>query len=330
MAGGGPDPGGTWTPRIAPNERFRPRSAPDRVGPLSLLAFLGTPGTAVAPLRALVEAGHEVVLVVSRPDRRRHRGQPAEPSPVKAEALALGLRVEARVDQVVGSGAELGVVVAYGAMVPARVLARVPMVNLHFSLLPRWRGAAPVERAILAGDRVTGVCLMALEEGLDTGGIYDRREVIIGAEESAAELRHRLVDLGTQMLVERLAGGVRGLGEPQPQEGEPTYASKLGPEDFRLEWSRSATELARVVRAGRAWTTVRGRRLLVTRALPELSAAGGKVRADDRPGTLRGTMVSTGSGRLELVTVRPEGRSEMAAREWMRGARLAEPVVLGT
>ncbi|MDQ4131986.1 MAG: methionyl-tRNA formyltransferase, partial [Actinomycetota bacterium] len=129
------------------------------------LVFLGTPEVAVGPLRALVADGHDVALVVSRPDRKRGRGGALVPSPVKAAALELGLPVTDRVDDVIDVGAELGVLVAYGRLVRPHVLARVPMVNLHFSLLPRWRGAAPVERAILAGDRETGVCLMALDEG---------------------------------------------------------------------------------------------------------------------------------------------------------------------
>ncbi|MGH9074310.1 MAG: methionyl-tRNA formyltransferase, partial [Acidimicrobiales bacterium] len=150
-------------------------------------------------------AGHEVCLVVTRPDRRRgRRGEPA-PSPVKAAALDLGLTVAEEPEAAVGLGAELGVVVAYGALVKKAVLDHLPMVNLHFSLLPRWRGAAPVERAILAGDAVTGVCLMGLEEGLDTGPVYGCRQVTIGPEETAGELGERLGEVGTALLVERLS-----------------------------------------------------------------------------------------------------------------------------
>ena len=125
----------------------------------------------MGPLQALVAAGHEVVLVVSQPDKRRGRGGALLPSPVKAAAVELGLPVTERVDDLLDAGAELGVVVAYGRLIHPHVLAVLPMINLHFSLLPRWRGAAPVERAILAGDPVTGVCVMALEEGLDTGPV---------------------------------------------------------------------------------------------------------------------------------------------------------------
>ncbi len=165
---------------------------------MARLVFLGTPDAAVAPLRGLVQAGHHVNLVVSRPDRRRGRNAELSPSPVKAAALELGLAVTEQVDDALVAGADLGVVVAYGRLIKPHVLAALPMVNLHFSLLPRWRGAAPVQRAILAGDRETGVCLMALEEGLDTGGIYAEERVTIGPEETAADLRTRLVGIGTR------------------------------------------------------------------------------------------------------------------------------------
>ena len=273
------------------------------------------------PLRALVEAGHHVRLVLTRPDRRRGRGAGPSPSPVKAEAEALGLRVTHDLDAVVGAGAELGVVVAYGRLVPETVLERLPMLNLHLSLLPRWRGAAPVERAILAGDEVTGVCVMALEATLDTGPVYAREEVAIAPGEHVGVLRDRLVELGAHVLVDVLAGP---LPEPEPQRGQPTYAEKITPADLRLTWTRPATELVRVVRLDRAWTTWRGRRLLVLdaeeAAAPEVPVA---------PGTLVGTIVATGEGALGLIRVQPEGRAPMPAAEWRRGVRLLAGELLG-
>ncbi|MGH9094850.1 MAG: methionyl-tRNA formyltransferase, partial [Acidimicrobiales bacterium] len=214
---------------------------------------MGSPYAAAVSLRALVAAGHDVVLVVSRPDTRRGRGGPSSPSPVKAAATELGLRVSDQPMDAAESGAELGVVVAYGRIIKPDVLGRLPMVNVHFSLLPRWRGAAPVERAILAGDRPTGVCLMALEEGLDTGPVYRRQAVAIGESETAVQLRDRLATLGARLLTEALSDG---LGEPEPQDGEVTYAAKIEPEDLHLAWGRPAEELHRVVRVGRAWTTL--------------------------------------------------------------------------
>ncbi|MGH9182844.1 MAG: methionyl-tRNA formyltransferase [Acidimicrobiales bacterium] len=275
-------------------------------------------------MRALVGAGFEVALVVSQPDRRRGRGGGLRPTPVKAAALALGLAVSDQVGDVVGSGADLGVVVAYGRLVRPPVLAAVPMVNVHFSLLPRWRGAAPVERAILAGDAETGVCLMALEAGLDTGPVHDRRRLAIGPEETADELRGRLVELATELLVTALDAG---LPEPHPQEGEVTYAAKLERAELALDWNRPAAELHRVVRVGGAWTTVGDRRLKVHRARLAGGAPGSATAPP--PGVVEGTVVGTGAGALELVTVQPEGRSVQGAAAWLRGARLAPGQRLG-
>lgn len=269
---------------------------------------------AVPPLRALVAAGHEVALVVTRPDKKRGRGSALVPSPVKAAANELELAVTHQVDDLLDLGAELGVVVAYGRIIKPHVLAVLPMLNIHFSLLPRWRGAAPVERAILAGDDVTGVCIMALEEGLDTGPVYAREERPIGAEETLSEVRGALTGMGTRMLVDLLA---TGLPEPLPQEGEPTYAAKLEPEEHHLDWSRPAVELHRVVRLGLAWTTFRDRRLRVLRA--RLSAAGELAPGELDAGTLR---VGTGAGTLELVEVQPEGKGPQPATSWRNGARL--------
>jgi methionyl-tRNA formyltransferase len=274
------------------------------------LVYLGSPDAAVPPLRALVDAGYEVALVVSQPDRKRGRGGALVPSPVKAAALELGLPVSDKVDDVLDAGADLGVVVAFGKLIKPHVLERLPMINVHFSLLPRWRGAAPVERAILAGDAETGVDIMQLEEGLDTGGIYAEERITIGPEESADELRGRLVALGTELLVRTLADG---LGEPTPQQGEPTYAAKLDPSEFELDWSRPAVELHRVVRLGRAWTTFRGKRLKVLAA--RLAAS------DAAPGVIDGDVVGTGDSGLELVTVQPEGKGPQAASAWRNGAR---------
>ncbi|MBW3546875.1 MAG: methionyl-tRNA formyltransferase [Actinobacteria bacterium] len=289
---------------------------------LRRLVYLGSPEVAVAPLRALVDAGWDVALVVSQPDRKRGRGGRLRPTPVKAAALELGLPVTDRVDDVLDAGADLGVVVAFGRLVRPHVLAELAMVNLHFSLLPRWRGAAPVERAILAGDEETGVCLMRLEEGLDTGPVYACERVGIGAEETADELRTRLVGLGSELLLAALEAG---LGVPVPQEGEPTYAAKLGPEELHLEWSRPAVELHRVVRVGGAWTTFRGRRLKVHRA--RLVPPGAEAPS---PGVLEATVVGTGEEALELVEVQPEGRAPQPAPAWLRGARPAPGERLGT
>ncbi len=288
------------------------------------LVFLGSPPDAVPALRALHDRGHEIALVVTQPDRRRQRGTALVPTPVKVAAEELGVPVRTPhrsreiIDDVAATGAELGVVVAFGQLLPPALLAAVHLgfVNVHFSLLPRWRGAAPVERAILAGDRETGVCLMQIEEGLDTGPVYACERTTIGEQETAGELRERLSGVGTRLLIEV----VPRLPDitPEPQRGEPTYAEKLAPEEFRLDPHRPADELARLVRAGNphpgAWMRVDGRRVKVLRA-----------RAEDTkhaPGQLLWPgKLATVDGSLRLEEVQVEGRRPISAEAWMNGLR---------
>jgi len=271
------------------------------------LAYLGTPAMAVPPLRALVEAGHDVALVVSRADARRGRGAATSPSPVKAAAVELGIPTSDVVDDVLAlePPAELGVVVAFGRIIKPHVLAALPMVNLHFSLLPRWRGAAPLERAILAGDELTGVAVMDVEEGLDTGGIYREATVPIDPDESADALRARLVEAGTELLLDALSDGFDSLGTPRPQSGEATYADKLTSDDLRIDWTASPVTIHRQVRVGGAWTTHHGKRLKVWRTR----------LADDG---------------LEILEVQPEGKGRMPVKDWANGARWHPGDPLGT
>ena len=258
------------------------------------LVFLGTPEVATVPLRALVAAGHDVRLVVTGPDRRRGRGSATSPSPVAVCARELGLAVSHDVDDVLDTGAGLGVVVAFGQIIRPHVLERMPMVNLHFSLLPRWRGAAPVERAILAGDRTTGVCVMDVVEGLDEGGVRASAELEVGTA-TASELRSRLAELGTDLLLAELTVG---LHPATPQEGEVTYARKITPDDLRIDWSAPAEVSQRVVRVGGAWTTWRGERMRILAA-------------------------EVVDGCLVPTTVQPAGRGPMGLDDWRRGARPA-------
>jgi methionyl-tRNA formyltransferase len=291
------------------------------------LAYIGTPDIAVPPLRALVEAGHDVALCVTRPDRRRGRGGRTTPSPVKEAATELGLTVSHDMDDLMAADVELAVVVAYGRIIPRRLLEQVSMVNLHFSLLPRWRGAAPVERAILAGDRETGVCLMKVEEGLDTGPVYAVRTVPLDDDVTLEALRRQLVTVASALVVDALAAGVSGLPDPEPQQGEVTTADKITKEDLHLRWTAPALHLRRVVRLGRAWTTFRGKRLTV------LDIAPGPSRPDTErhpPGALDGPVVATGDGTLVLRQVQPESRSPMSAEEWLRGVRPTVGELLGT
>ena len=286
--------------------------APPPAGPPRRLAYLGTPTISVPALRALVEEGFDVQVVVSQPDKRRGRGAALSPSPVKEAARDLDLTVTDRVDDVLGADIDLGVVVAFGRLIKPHVLAQLPMVNLHFSLLPRWRGAAPVERAILAGDERTGVDLMVVEEGLDTGPIYDRIELAITPDETADELRARLVDAGTGLLVDNLR---RGLPEPRPQLGEATYATKIAAEERHIDWKRPALDVHRRVRVGGAWTTHDGSRLKVWRTTLE---------PDAEPSA------PAGDGPVGLVEVQPEGRGRMPASAWANGARWRSGEPLGT
>ncbi|MBJ7308026.1 MAG: methionyl-tRNA formyltransferase, partial [Acidimicrobiia bacterium] len=188
------------------------------------IAYLGTPDVAVEPLRALVAAGFEVAVVVSGADKRRGRGSESSPSPVKAAAIEMGLAVSDQLDDVLNATVDLAVVVAYGRIIPATVLKHVPMINIHFSLLPRWRGAAPVERALLAGDAETGVSLMDIGVELDTGDVYAESRTEIASNDTLTTLRERLVRMGATLLVDSLK---QGLPDPQPQTGEVTYAKKI-------------------------------------------------------------------------------------------------------
>lgn len=288
--------------------------------------YLGTPDLAVPPLHALVDDGREVVLVVTRPDKRRGRGGDLVPSPVKAAAQELGIPVSHDVDDVLGIDADLGVVVAFGEILRDHVLDAVPLVNLHFSLLPRWRGAAPVERAILAGDEHTGVCLMEVVPELDAGGVYARTECWIHPDVTLAELRDELVDLGSSLLLDALA---EAFGAPVPQDGEITYAKKIRPEEREIDWSRPAVEIHRQVRVGGAWTTFRDKRLKVHRThLVEAAPAPGMAVGDvEHAGG--DILVGAGDGPIALIDVQPEGKGHQPAAAWFNGAHWSDADRLG-
>ncbi len=284
--------------------------------------FLGTPVDAVPTLDALVDAGFEIVLVVTMPDRRRGRGSALIESPVKQAALRHGIEVTSDTSRLLTVEADLGVVVAFGRIITNPVLEALPMVNLHFSLLPRWRGAAPVERAILAGDEVTGVCVMALAPELDTGDVHASAELAIGATATATELRAELASVGADLMVRTLSDG---LADPSSQVGEATYARKIEPADLELDFVRSAAELDRIVRVGGAWTTFRGERFKIWRT----SVSDADPTA--APGTIGPNgVVATGSGGLQLEIVQPAGRARTDAGAWLNGARLGADDRLGS
>lgn len=290
--------------------------APLPSGPVRRIAFLGTPELASEVLRAVHATGHDIALVVTRPDKRRGRGGETSPSSVKRTAGDLGLAVSHSVDDVLALDppVELGVVVAFGALIKPHVLEKVPMVNLHFSLLPRWRGAAPVERALLAGDSETGVCLMQIEEGLDTGGVMAVATRPIREDATLDDLRHDLVRDGIGLLVDALR---RGLPTVAPQVGEVTYAAKISTDDLRIDWRSQARRVAAQVRVGGAWCTFDGRRLKVHRVTmtDEILPPGDCVVEGGR------VLVGCADRALELVSVQPEGKAPMNGRDWANGSR---------
>lgn len=294
------------------------------------LVYAGTPDLATAPLASLVAAGFEVALVATRPDARRGRGGEPRPSPVKAEANRLGIPVTHDFAELTGVAADLGIVVAYGRLIRSEVLAVLPMINLHFSLLPRWRGAAPVERALLAGDSVTGVCVMDVVDELDAGAVFARAEVAITPSSTLDSLRQELVFLGTGLLIDGLRSG---FGPPEPQRGEPVYAHKIEVAELEIDWANPTTQIDRVVRVGGAWTTFRGRRLKIISAHP---APDDEPPVIGIPGTIHVEsethlpVITTGAGALVLAEVHAEGKARVDAASWLNGARPGHDERLGS
>lgn len=299
------------------------------------LVFAGTPDVAVPTLQALLNSSrHEVVAVVTRPDRPAGRGRRVVASPVREIAAAAGVEVLTPerprdpdfLHRLAVLAPDCCPVVAYGALVPraALDLARHGWVNLHFSLLPAWRGAAPVQHAILAGDDVTGASTFLIEEGLDTGPVYGVVTTEIGAEETAGDVLSRLADVGAGLMLATLDGIDEGslLPVPQPVEGV-SLAPKLSVEDARVDWSAPALRVNRLVRACTpapgAWTTLRGKRVkLVSARVTSYDHLGPGVVEAGRDAVLAGT----GSTAVALGMVQPEGKAAMAAADWVRGLHL--------
>lgn len=287
------------------------------------VVFMGTPEFSVPVLEAL-HAHHEIVAVYCQPPRPAGRGKADRPSPVQARAEALGLPVRHPVSlrnpeavaEFAALGADVAVVVAYGLILPQAVLdaPRLGCLNIHASLLPRWRGAAPIHRAIMAGDRETGVCIMQMEAGLDTGPVLLREAVEIGAEETTAELHDRLSALGARLVVDALDRLPLPV-VPQPAEGV-TYAAKIDKAEARVDWSRPAVEVDRLIRGlspfPGAWVEVNGERVKLLRSrLAEGQGAPGQV--------LHGFTLACGEGAVEITEAQREGKRPMPATEVLRG-----------
>ncbi|WP_246063591.1 methionyl-tRNA formyltransferase [Blastococcus colisei] len=301
--------------------------------PLRLL-FAGTPAPAVPSLEALLASGHEVVAVLTRPDARSGRGRKVSRSPVAERADAAGLpvlqprspREPEFLEQLAGLAVDCAPVVAYGALVPqaALDLPAHGWINLHFSLLPAWRGAAPVQHALMAGDEITGASTFRLEAGLDTGPVYGTITEAIGPRDTAGDLLDRLAGSGAGLLVATLDGIAAGtlVAEPQAAEGI-SLAPKVDPADARVSWDLPAHVVDRRVRgvtpAPGAWTTWRGDRLRLGPVQPvagsELLEAGEVAVGSD------GVLVGTGRGAVRLGNVQPAGKRMFPAADWARGAR---------
>jgi methionyl-tRNA formyltransferase len=308
------------------------------------IVFLGSGAFAVPSLRALVEGGHEVAAVVTQPDREKGRGRVVQPPPVKPAAAALGLRVlqppKIRAPEALEAlralEPELQVVVAYGQILPRAVIDVAPRgtVNVHSSLLPRYRGAAPIHWAIVNGDAETGVTTMLIDEGLDTGPTLLARATPIGPDETTPELEQRLAAIGGSVLLETIDGLAKGTVLPVPQDhAAASIARLLKKEDGRIDWSATAEAIARRVRGLQPWpgtaTTHGGRDLKILRARVDAprDTTPGRVEAVDGEGFVVGGGAGTA---LRVLEVQPESRRAMPAAAFAAGARLAAGERLGS
>lgn len=299
---------------------------------LKNIIFAGTPDFAAVALSALIEAGHSVALVLTQPDRPAGRGMKSIAGPVKQVAVANGLPVMQPVSlkdvaiqrEIAAIGADIMVVAAYGLILPPAVLTipRFGCINIHASLLPRWRGAAPIQRAVLSGDRETGITLMQMDAGLDTGPMLLKRTLSITLDDTALTLHNKLATLGAQTIVAALAQHDTLVGEPQ-NERDATYAAKLTKEEGRIDWHRSAAELSLAVRAYNpfpvAHTTLKGAVLRIWEAAPDMASTRngepGEILRADRQGIL----VACGTGALLLTTVQKAGGKRMPAADFLVG-----------
>lgn len=293
---------------------------------------MGTPDFSVPVLDALAQA-HEIPAVYTQPPRPAGRGKADRPSPVQTRAEALGLpvrrplslRSEDAAKDFAALRPDVAVVVAYGLILPQAILdaPRLGCLNIHASLLPRWRGAAPIHRAIMAGDKETGVCIMRMEAGLDTGPVLLREATPIGAEETTADLHDRLSTMGARLILDALSRLPDLSPEPQPTEGV-TYATKIDKAEARIDWSRPAAEVDRRIRGlspfPGAWTLIRGERVKLLRSrLAQGNGPPGRV--------LAGFTLACGEGAVEITEAQREGKRPMPAAEILKGLTLPETLV---
>ncbi len=300
------------------------------------VVFMGTPDFAVPALEALVAAGHEIAAVYSQPPRPAGRGQKDRPSPVQARAEALGLPVrtprslrdpEAQAD-FAALRPDAAVVVAYGLILPQAVLDAPARgcLNIHASLLPRWRGAAPIHRAVMAGDAETGVSIMQMEAGLDTGPVLLREATPIGPEDTTGTLHDRLAEIGARLVVAALARLDSLASEPQPEAGA-SYAAKIDKAEAEVDWARPAPEIDRQIRGlspfPGAWTLVRGQRVKLL--------ASRQAQGQGAPGTVldAALTVACGRGAVRLTRLQRAGRGAQGTEEFLRGFPVQPGETLG-
>lgn len=294
------------------------------------LIFMGTPDFSVPILQALVDAGHDIAAVYCQPPRPAGRGKKDRPSPVQRRAQDLGLPVRHPVtlkDPTVQANfaelnADVAVVVAYGLILPQAILdaPKFGCLNIHASLLPRWRGAAPIHRAIMAGDAKTGVCIMQMEAGLDTGPVLQRQEVEIGASETTGQLHDRLADIGAKLIADTLIDLPSHIAQPQPENGV-TYAAKIDKSEARVDWSDTAEHIDRLIRGlspfPGAWCDIGGERVkLLGSHLAKGAGVAGSV--------LTGFTIACGDGAITITSAQRAGKKAMSASEVLKGLNMPE------
>jgi len=301
------------------------------------IVFMGTPDFSVVALDALVAAGHDIVCVYTQPPRPAGRGKADRPSPVHLRADTLGIevrhpvRLKEEAAAIAALGADIGVVVAYGLILPQAVLdaPRLGCLNIHASLLPRWRGAAPIQRAIMAGDESTGVAIMQMEAGLDTGPVRLVEETAIAPEDTAATLHDRLAQIGGRLIAQVVEDIDAYPALPQAEQGV-TYAQKIDKAEARIDWAKPAIEVDRQIRGlspfPGAWTQIGGERIKLLASRPKLEQTA-------PPGTVltssdQGLSIACGSGAIDILRLQRPGKAAANTQDVLRGFKIAEGEVL--
>lgn len=299
------------------------------------IIFFGTPEFAVPSLKALIEAGEDITLVVTQPDRAKGRGHKVLPSPLKVTAKEMGIQVTEPItlkdDDLILRLSEIQpefiIVVAYGKILPRRILD-IPLrgcINLHASLLPRYRGAAPIQWALINGEERTGVTTMLMDEGLDTGPVFLKQELVIEEDDNAESLSRKLSEIGASLLIETVRGIRNGSLKPRPQDGEPSFAPPLKKEDGDIDWNKTAREIFNLVRGTYPWPGARciigGERVRIIKARP--------LDSEGRPGIIEKVtkdelLIGTGRGLLSILELQPAGRSQMSIKAFLQGRRLLQ------